>query len=57
MACCITSDSDFDQGGCVMQIEWTKALCNIAKPCSKLLCIEVREMYQIFRNQTLVFRA
>ena len=26
MACYITSDSDFDKGGCVIQIEWTKAL-------------------------------
>ena len=28
VACNITSNSDFDQGGCIMQIEWTKALCN-----------------------------
>ena len=32
MACCITTNSDFDQGGCVMQIEWTKALCNNCQP-------------------------
>ena len=30
VACCVTSDSDFDKGGCVIQIEWTKALCNNA---------------------------
>ena len=35
------------------RFEWTKALCNIANPCSKLLCTEVREVYQILRNQTL----
>ena len=26
MACCITSNLDFDKGGCVIQVEWTKAL-------------------------------
>ena len=50
-----TSDSDFNKRGFIIQIEWTKAICNIANPCSKLLCTEVREVYQIFRNQTLVF--
>ena len=25
--------------------EWTKALCNIANPCSELLCTEVKEVY------------
>ena len=23
-----TSNSDFDKGGCVIQVEWTKALCD-----------------------------
>ena len=32
MACHITSNSDFDQGGYVMQIEWTNALCNNCQP-------------------------
>ena len=32
MACHITSNSDFDQGGYIMQIEWTKALCNNSQP-------------------------
>ena len=32
VACHITSNSDFDQGGCVMQIEWTKAFCNNCQP-------------------------
>ena len=54
MACHVTSNLDFDQGGYVSQIEWTKVI--IANPCSKLLCMEVREVYQISRNQTLVFR-
>ena len=30
-----------------------KLSVNIANPCSKLLCTEVREVYQIFRKQTL----
>ena len=33
-----------------------KLSVNIANPCSKLLCTVVREVYWIFRNQTLVFR-
>ena len=28
VACCMTSNSDFNKGGCVIQIEWTKALCD-----------------------------
>ena len=32
VACFVTSNSDFDQEGCVMQIEWTKALCNNDQP-------------------------
>ena len=32
MACHITSNLDIDQGGCVMEIEWTKALCNNYQP-------------------------
>ena len=32
VACHITSNLDFDQGRCVMQIEWTKALCNNYQP-------------------------
>ena len=33
-----------------------KLSVNIANACSKLLYTEVREVYQIFRNQTFVFR-
>ena len=29
---CVTFNLDFDQGGYVMQIEWTKALCNNCQP-------------------------
>ena len=51
MACCITSDLDFNKIGCVMQIlSGLKLSVNIANPCSKLLCTEVREVFQIFRN-------
>ena len=32
IACHITSSLDFDKGGCVIQIEWTKALCNDCQP-------------------------
>ena len=32
MAFHITSDLDFDKGGCVIQIEWTKALCKCWEP-------------------------
>ena len=27
MACCVTSNLDFDKEACVIQIEWTKPLC------------------------------
>ena len=37
-----------------MDLSGLKLSVNIANPCSKLLCTEVREVYQIFRNQTLV---
>ena len=53
MACHVTSDSDFDKRGCVIQI---KLSVTITKPCSKLLCTEVREVHQISIKQTLVFR-
>ena len=56
VAYCITSSSDFDKGGCVIQIEWTKALCDSYYPCPKLLCSEVSEVNQISMKQTLVFR-
>ena len=46
----ITSDLGFNKGGCVIQI---KLSVNTANPCSKFLCTEVREVYQIFRKQTL----
>ena len=32
MACHVTSNSDFDKGGCVIQIELISV--NIANPCS-----------------------
>ena len=27
-----TSNLDFDQGSCVIQIEWTKTICNNCQP-------------------------
>ena len=41
---------------CNADLSGLKLSVNIANPCSKLLCTEVREVYQIFRNQTLVCR-
>ena len=32
MDCHATSNSDFDKGGCIIQVEWTKALCNTYQP-------------------------
>ena len=32
MAYHVTSNWDFDKGGCVIQIEWTKALCDNCQP-------------------------
>ena len=32
MAYCTTSISDFDKGGCVIQMEWTKAVCDNCQP-------------------------
>ena len=49
MACHITSNLDFDKGGCVIQIEWTKAL-------SIIMYTEVRKVYHKSMKQTLVFR-
>ena len=48
MSCHFTSNLDFDQGGCVMQIEWTKLM--ITNLCSELLCMEIREVCQISSN-------
>ena len=46
--------SDFNKIGCVRHLSGLKLSVSITNPCSKLLCTEVREVYQIFRNQTLV---
>ena len=51
-----TSDLNFNKRGCKTLLSGLKLSVNIANPCSKLLCTEMREVYQIFRNQTLVFR-
>ena len=32
VACHVTSNLDCDQGGSVIQIEWTKAFCNNCQP-------------------------
>ena len=32
VACLVTSNLDFQQEGCVIQIEWSKALCNNCQP-------------------------
>ena len=32
VVCCITSNSNFNKEGCVIQIEWTKALCDNCQP-------------------------
>ena len=53
MACCVTSDLDFNKGRlCNSDLSGLLSI-NIANPCSKLLCTEVREVYEIFRKQTL----
>ena len=39
---------------CKTDLSGLKLSVDIANPCSKLLCTEAREVYQIFR--TLVFR-
>ena len=41
---------------CGSDLSGLKLSVDIVNPCSNLLCTEVREVYQIFRNQTLVFR-
>ena len=56
MACHITSNSNFDKGGCVIQIEWTKALCNIYQPMLQIIVYKSDEVYQISMKQTLVLR-
>ena len=39
---------------CKTDLSGLKLSASIANPCFKLLCTEVRQVYQIFRNQTLV---
>ena len=39
---------------CKTDLSGLKLSVNIANPCSKLLCTEVKGLYQAFRNQTLV---
>ena len=58
---CVSIEVDFCSGLqegrlCKTDLSGLKISVNIANPCSKLLCTEVRVVYQIFRNQTLVFR-
>ena len=49
-----TSTLDFQQERlCKTDLSGLQLSVNIANPCSKLLCTEVRET---FRNYTLVFR-
>ena len=46
---------DFQQERlCKTDLSGLKLFVGIANPCSKLLYTEVRQVYQIFRNQTLV---
>ena len=37
VACHITSNLDFDKGGHVIQIQWTKALCDNCQPMLKII--------------------
>ena len=53
--CCVSIEVDFYFG--LQQERFSKTdlsglklSVSITNPCSKLLCTEVREMYQIFRN-------
>ena len=57
--CCVSIEVDFCFGLqqerlCKTDLSGLKLSVSIANLCSKLLCTEVREVYQIFRNQTLV---
>ena len=50
-----TSALDFSQERlCKTDLSGLKLSVSIANPCSQLLYTEVRQVYQIFRNQTLV---
>ena len=56
---CVSIEVDFYFGLqqerlCETDLSGLKLLVSITDPCSKLLCTEVREVYRIFRNQTLV---
>ena len=56
---CVSIEVDFyfgcQQGRlCKTDLSGLKLSVSITNPCSKLLCTEVREVYRIFRNQTLV---
>ena len=58
---CVSMEVDFGFGLqqeklCKTDLSGLKLSISITNPCSKLLCTEVREVYQIFRNHTLVFR-
>ena len=56
MACRITSALDFNKEGCVVcrtDLSGLKLSVNIANPYSKLLCTEVKGLYQISRKQAL----
>ena len=59
--CCVSIEVDFCFGLqpgrlCKTDLSELKLSVSITNPYSKLLCAEVREVYQIFRNQTLVYR-
>ena len=55
---CVSIEVDFcfglQQELCKTDLSGLKLSVSIANPCSKLLGTEVKQVYQIFRNQTLV---
>ena len=53
MACCITSVLDFNKRLCKTDLSGLKLSVNIANPCSKLLCTEVKRIVSVSRKQTL----
>ena len=56
MAYCITSALDFKQERlCKTDLSGLRLSVNIANPHSKLLCTEVKGLYQLFRKQALYF--
>ena len=56
--CCVSIEVDFYFGLqkkrlCKTDLSRLKLSVSIANLCSKLLCTEVKGLYQIFRKQTL----